>query len=117
MCVDPAALPVCLDPQTLDNNLAELELRREKFGAKNWLDCGSDDGARWNAVVVSLIASCQLHGIEYMTYYLEDRTHPGLGKDAPLARPVEPCPAGSARVRGRARVGGLHHRYSWRTAA
>jgi hypothetical protein len=48
----------------LDNNLAELELRPEKLGANNWLYCGSDDGAHWNAVVVSLVASCQLHGIE-----------------------------------------------------
>lgn len=52
----------------LDNNLAEGELRREKIGAKNWLYCGSDDGAHWNAVVVSLVASCQLHGIEPWAY-------------------------------------------------
>ena len=52
----------------LDNNLSELELRREKVGAKNWLFCGSDDGAHWNATAVSLIASCQLHGIEPWTY-------------------------------------------------
>jgi transposase len=52
----------------LDNNLSELELRREKVGAHNWLYCGSDDGAHWNAAVVSLIASCQLHGIEPWAY-------------------------------------------------
>lgn len=52
----------------LDNNLAELELRREKVGAKNWLYCGSDDGAHWNSVAVSLVASCQLHGIEPWAY-------------------------------------------------
>lgn len=52
----------------LDNNLAEGELRREKLGANNWLYCGSDDGAHWNAVVVSLIASCQLHGVEPWAY-------------------------------------------------
>lgn len=52
----------------LDNNLAELELRREKLGGKNWLYCGSDDGAHWNATVVSLVASCQLHGIEPWAY-------------------------------------------------
>jgi transposase len=52
----------------LDNNPAELELRREKVGAKNWLYCGSDDGAHWNSVVVSLVASCQLHGIEPWAY-------------------------------------------------
>lgn len=52
----------------LDNNPSELELRREKVGAHNWLYCGSDDGAHWNATAVSLIASCQLHGIEPWAY-------------------------------------------------
>ncbi len=52
----------------LDNNLAESELRREKVGLNNWLYCGSDDGAHWNAVVVSLVASCQLHGVEPWAY-------------------------------------------------
>ena len=42
--------------------------RCEKVGAKNWLCCGSDDGAHWNATAVSLIASCQLHGIEPWAY-------------------------------------------------
>ncbi len=52
----------------LDNNLSEIELRREKVGAHNWLYCGSDDGAHWNATAVSLIASCQLHDIEPWAY-------------------------------------------------
>jgi hypothetical protein len=52
----------------LDNNLSELELRREVVGANNWLFCGSEDGAHWNTVAVSLIASCQLHGIEPWQY-------------------------------------------------
>lgn len=52
----------------LDNNLAELELRRAVIGRKNWLFCGSDDGAHWNTIAVSLIASCELHGIEPWAY-------------------------------------------------
>jgi hypothetical protein len=52
----------------LDNNGAELQLRREAVGRKNWLFVGSDDGAEWNAIVVSLIASCELHGIEPWAY-------------------------------------------------
>jgi hypothetical protein len=52
----------------LDNNAAELQLRREAVGRKNWLFAGSDDGAEWNAIVVSLIASCELHGIEPWAY-------------------------------------------------
>ena len=54
---------------------------------------------------------------EYLAYYHEDRTHLGIAKDAPLARPVEPRPAGAAVVHARPRVGGLHHRYVWGMAA
>ena len=52
----------------LDNNPSELQLRREVLGRKNWLFCGSEDGAEWNTVFVSLIASCALHGIEPWAY-------------------------------------------------
>lgn len=54
---------------------------------------------------------------EYIRYYLKDRTHLGLGKDAPWARPIEPRPARPATVHTRPRVGGLHHRYCWRAVA
>lgn len=52
----------------LDNNPAELALRHEVIGRKNWIFCGSGNGARWNTVVVSLIASCKIHGIEPWRY-------------------------------------------------
>jgi transposase len=52
----------------LDNNRSELELRREAVGRKNWLFVGSNDGAHWNATIVSLIASCALHSIEPWAY-------------------------------------------------
>ena len=52
----------------LDNNRSELELRRQAVGRKNWLFVGNDDGAEWNAIAVSLIASCELHGIEPWAY-------------------------------------------------
>ncbi|WP_437715939.1 transposase [Sorangium sp. So ce448] len=52
----------------LDNNRSELELRREAVGRKNWIFVGSKDGAEWNATIVSLIASCALHGIEPWAY-------------------------------------------------
>ena len=54
---------------------------------------------------------------EYQAYYNEDRTHLGVEKDAPLARPVEGRPAGPAAVQARRRVGGLHHRYTWTASA
>jgi transposase len=52
----------------LDNNISEVELRRQAVGRHNWTFCGSDDGAQWNATATSLIASCQLHGIEPWAY-------------------------------------------------
>jgi putative transposase len=54
---------------------------------------------------------------QYIGYYLTDRTHLGLEKDAPMVRLVEPRPAGATGVHAGPRVGGLHHRYSWRAAA
>jgi len=52
----------------LDNNISELELRREVVGRKNWTFCGSDNGATANATITSLVASCQMHGIEPWAY-------------------------------------------------
>jgi len=53
----------------------------------------------------------------YFDYYHHDRTHYGLGKDAPLERPVQPRPAKGGKVIELPRVGGLHYRYEWRKAA
>jgi hypothetical protein len=52
----------------LHNNMSELQLRREAIGRKNWLFVGSEDGAEANAIFVSLLASCRLHGIEPWAY-------------------------------------------------
>ncbi len=53
----------------------------------------------------------------YVGYYHEDRTHDGLGKDTPDQRPVERRGAGHCKVVSMPRLGGLHHRYTWRAAA
>lgn len=52
----------------LDNNPSELELRHQVVGRKNWLFCATDGGASWNATIVTLIASCRIHGIEPWRY-------------------------------------------------
>lgn len=52
----------------LDNNWSERELRRIAWGRDNWLFVGSEDGGDAAARFVSLIASCQLHGIEPLAY-------------------------------------------------
>jgi len=54
---------------------------------------------------------------DYITYHHDDRIHDSLDKVTPNRRPVESKPSPAATVISSARVGGLHHRYSWREAA
>ena len=54
---------------------------------------------------------------DFVNYYHQDRVHDSLGKDSPNRRPVEQKPAKNATVDSMPRLGGLHHRYSWRAAA
>jgi transposase InsO family protein len=53
---------------------------------------------------------------EYVTYYNTERVHGAIG-DAPAGRPAEIRPSLRASVVASRRVGGLHHRYTWREAA
>ena len=53
----------------------------------------------------------------YVSYYQQDRVHDSLNKDTPEGRAVEPKPSPQATVLAHPRLGGLHHRYSWREAA
>lgn len=48
----------------------------------------------------------------YVAYYQRSRTHLALGKDAPVARDVQP----TGRTVVRPEVGGLHHRYERQAA-
>jgi transposase len=59
--LDDGQLPIC-------NNISENALRREVKGRDNWLFVGSDDAADVNTTFVSLLASCQMHGIEPCGY-------------------------------------------------
>lgn len=52
----------------IHNNVSERALRREAVGRKNWIFVGSDQGGEVNATFVSLLASCQLHGLEPWAY-------------------------------------------------
>ncbi len=40
----------------------------KRWGRKNWLFLGSDEGGTVNATFVTLLASCQLHGLEPLGY-------------------------------------------------
>jgi len=64
----------------IDNSLSERIIKLVALGRKNWLFSGSDEGARWAAILYSLIASCKLCGIDpflYLRDVLERiNTHP-----------------------------------------
>jgi len=52
----------------IDNNAAENAIRRVALARKNWLFCGSDRGGHTAAVLFSLLATCQRHGVNPFTY-------------------------------------------------
>ncbi len=52
----------------IDNNASENALRRVAVGRKNWLFAGSDNGGRTAATLFTLIATCERHKVEPMTY-------------------------------------------------
>jgi putative transposase len=54
---------------------------------------------------------------DYVNYHHDDRIHDSLEKDTPNRRPIQERPAANATLVSRARLGGLHHRYSWQQAA
>jgi transposase len=53
----------------IDNNRAENQLRIVAVGRKNWLFAGSLEGARWTAILYSLVQSCRLVGIDPFVYF------------------------------------------------
>ena len=68
-----AALKRYLDDGRLPmtNNASERALRSIAVGRKAWLFMGSDDHAQSAGHLFSLIASCQLHGLDPETYLTE----------------------------------------------
>jgi transposase len=63
-----------------DNNVAEASLRRVALGRSNYLFFGNEDAGKNFAVLYTLVASCEKHGvnaIEYLTDVLTRvQTHP-----------------------------------------
>ena len=52
----------------IHNNESERQLRRLAVGRKNWLFVGDESTAAWTGTVVTLLASCELHGIDGEAY-------------------------------------------------
>jgi hypothetical protein len=53
----------------LDNNLSERELRRVVVGRKNYMFCGSEEGAKRAAIIYSLIGTCELINLDPLVYF------------------------------------------------
>ena len=83
--------------------------------AERWV--GSVRRELLNHVIVHNEAHLRRLLKEYKTYYNEDRTHLSLEKDAPFVRPITSKSCDKTQVVSLPRVGGLHHRYIWSTAA
>jgi transposase len=60
---------------SIDNNVAERALRRVAVGRKNWLFAGHDESAQGQAVLWSLIAGAQRHGIDVQLYLRSVMAH------------------------------------------
>jgi len=53
---------------SVDNNIAEREMKRIAIGRKNWLFVGSDNGGRTAAVLFSFTSTCHRLGINPWAY-------------------------------------------------
>jgi hypothetical protein len=73
----------------MDNNACERALRRIVKGRRNWLSHGSADHAKRACAISSLIASCELHGIDPEFYLQEVLT---VAPSWPANRAIELAP-------------------------
>jgi hypothetical protein len=73
----------------MDNNACERALRRIVKGRRNWLSHGSADHAERACAISSLIASCELHGIDPEFYLQEVLT---VAPSWPASRALELAP-------------------------
>jgi transposase len=53
---------------TIDNHVAEREMKRIAIGRKNWLFVGSPQGGQTAAVLVSFTSTCHRLGVEPWAY-------------------------------------------------
>ena len=74
---------------SIDNNVAERNLRGIAIGRKNWMTLGSDRGGRAAAILYTLIQSAKRHDLDPFVYlrdlFLRVPTHPN--KDIHLLLP------------------------------
>ena len=54
---------------------------------------------------------------EYVDYYNNERTHYNLDKDSPKRRLIQKKPSEESKISSHPRLGGLHHKYTWKKIA
>jgi transposase len=82
----------------IHNNASERALRRIVKGRQNWLCHGSDEHARRACALCSLIASCQIHGLDPEFYLQEILT---VAPSYPLSRILDLSPKNWVATRTR----------------
>jgi transposase len=82
----------------IHNNASERALRRVVKGRQNWLFHGSDEHARRACAISSLIASCQMHGLDPELYLQEVLT---VAPSYPLHRVLDLSPKNWVATRQR----------------
>ena len=83
--------------------------------AERWV--GSIGREMWDRVIPLNERHLMRLSLEYLHYHEEDRTHLGLNKKTPGARPTERRPDLASTIRADPRIGSLHHRFTWSAAA
>lgn len=82
----------------IHNNASERALRRVVKGRQNWLFHGSDEHARRACAISSLIASCEMHGLDPELYLQEILT---VAPSYPLSRVLDLSPKNWVATRQR----------------
>ncbi len=84
---------------SIDNNSAERALRAVAVGRKNWLFAGSADAGRRAAVLMTLVGTCKLQGIDPQAYLADVLVRVAT---TPASRVGELTPRGWKLARDRA---------------
>jgi transposase len=53
---------------SIDNNVAEQQMKKVATGRKNWLFVGSENGGKTLAILLTVVSSCQRHGHDPFVY-------------------------------------------------
>jgi transposase len=58
----------CSGYLSIDNNVAEQQMKTVATGRKNWLFVGSENGGKTMAILLSVVSSCRRHGHDPFVY-------------------------------------------------